>query len=190
MLNFSTESEKVKDSDLLHILGNDQSEKLSPLRQPCFSILTTRNLESKFKFQVFLSRQDRKINLSVRFLGEVTPQKFCFEIYWPLVYLRLSYVMSYYFYIMLYFGRLRLKLQNPTYLAAGIFIFILSSIQGLEWPWRKARLCKDVRSMVLPPPMAQLNVRLKLPTTKAARLWLECWVRDSSMTSLWEHIDA
>ena len=73
---------------------------------------------------------------------------------------------------------------------AGIFIFILSSIQGLEWPWRKARLCKDVRSMVLPPPMAQLNVRLKLPTTKAARLWLECWVRDSSMTSLWEYIDA
>ena len=44
--------------------------------------------------------------------------------------------------------------------------------------------------MVLPPPMAQLNVRLKLPTTKAARLWLECWVRDSSMTSIWEHIDA
>ena len=58
MLNFSTESEKVKDSDLLHILGNDQSEKLSPLRQPCFSILTTRNLESKFKLRLknFVSR--------------------------------------------------------------------------------------------------------------------------------------
>ena len=24
----------------------------------------------------------------------------------------------------------------------------------------------------------------QLPTTKAVKLWLECWVRDSSMTSL------
>ena len=37
-----------------------------------------------FKFQVFPSRQDRKTNLFICFLGEVsTRQCFC-EIYWPL----------------------------------------------------------------------------------------------------------
>ena len=41
-------------------------------------------LKSKFKFQVFLSRQNRKTNLSVHVLGEVTAWQFCFEIYWPL----------------------------------------------------------------------------------------------------------
>ena len=40
-------------------------------------------MKSKFIFQVFPS-QDRKINLSVCFFGEVTAQQFCFEIYWPL----------------------------------------------------------------------------------------------------------
>ena len=44
----------------------------------------TWNLKLKFKFQVLPSRQDRKTNLSVHFLGEVTAQQFCFEIYWPL----------------------------------------------------------------------------------------------------------
>ena len=44
----------------------------------------TWNLKSKFKFQVFPSRQDRKTNSFVCFLGEVTAQQFCFEIYWPL----------------------------------------------------------------------------------------------------------
>ena len=38
-----------------------------------------------FKFQAFPSRQDRKTNLFVCFLGEVTARHFCFEIYWPLV---------------------------------------------------------------------------------------------------------
>ena len=33
---------------------------------------------------VFPSRQDRKINSFVRFLGEVTAGQFCFEIYWSL----------------------------------------------------------------------------------------------------------
>ena len=45
----------------------------------CFS-----DLKFDFKFQVFPSRQDRKTNLSVCFLGEVMDQQFCFEIYWPL----------------------------------------------------------------------------------------------------------
>ena len=50
-----------------------------------FSILTTRKyLKLEFQFQVFPSRQDRKTNLSVCFLGEVTARQFCFEIYWPL----------------------------------------------------------------------------------------------------------
>ena len=45
----------------------------------------TWNFKWKFKFQVFPSRQDRKKNRSfVCFLGEVTAQQFCFEIYWPL----------------------------------------------------------------------------------------------------------
>ena len=38
----------------------------------------------KFKLQVFPSRQDRKTNLFVCFIGEVTAGQFCFEIYWPL----------------------------------------------------------------------------------------------------------
>jgi hypothetical protein len=38
-------------------------------------------LNFDFKFQVFSSRQDRKTNLSICFLGEVTAQQFCFEIY-------------------------------------------------------------------------------------------------------------
>ena len=56
----------------------------------CFSILTTQkyvhtwNLKSKFKFQVFPSRQDRKTNLFICFLGEVMARQFCFEIFWPL----------------------------------------------------------------------------------------------------------
>ena len=41
-------------------------------------------MKSKFKFQVFPSRQDRKKNSSVRFLGEVMARQFCFEMYWPL----------------------------------------------------------------------------------------------------------
>ena len=36
------------------------------------------------KFQVFLDCQDRKIDSSIRFLGEVMARQFCFEIYWPL----------------------------------------------------------------------------------------------------------
>ena len=53
----------------------------------CFSILglgNAWNLNFDFKFQVFLSRQDRKTNSFVRFLGEVTARQFFFEIYWPL----------------------------------------------------------------------------------------------------------
>ena len=46
----------------------------------------TWNLKSKFNFQVFLSRQDRKTNSFVHFLGEVTARQFCFEIYWPLAF--------------------------------------------------------------------------------------------------------
>ena len=41
-------------------------------------------MKSKFKFQVFLSCQDRKTNLSLCFSWEVTTQQFCFYIYWPL----------------------------------------------------------------------------------------------------------
>ena len=44
----------------------------------------TWNLNFDFKFQVFPSRQDRKIDSFVCFLGEVTAWQFCFEIYWPL----------------------------------------------------------------------------------------------------------
>ena len=44
----------------------------------------TWNLNFDFKFQVFRSHQDRKTNLSIWFLGEVTAWQFCFEIYWPL----------------------------------------------------------------------------------------------------------
>ena len=44
----------------------------------------TWNLKLKFKFQVYLSRQDRKTNLFVHFLGEVTTRQFRFQIYWPL----------------------------------------------------------------------------------------------------------
>ena len=44
----------------------------------------TWNLNFDFKFQVFPSRQDRKTNSFVRFLGEAIAQQFCFEIYWPL----------------------------------------------------------------------------------------------------------
>ena len=39
----------------------------------CFS-----DLKFDFKFQVFPSRQDRKTNLSVCFLGEVMDQQSCF----------------------------------------------------------------------------------------------------------------
>ena len=53
----------------------------------CFSILTTRKyLKLEFRFQVFRSHQDRKTNLFVCFLGEVTARLICFEIYWPLGY--------------------------------------------------------------------------------------------------------
>jgi hypothetical protein len=44
----------------------------------------TWNLKLKFKFQVFPSRQDRKTNSFVRFLGEITARQFSSEIYWPL----------------------------------------------------------------------------------------------------------
>ena len=44
----------------------------------------TWNLKSKFKFQVFPSRQDRKTNSLVCTLGEVATRQFCFKIYWPL----------------------------------------------------------------------------------------------------------
>ena len=53
-----------------------------------FSILMTwkhLNLNSKFKFQVFPSRQDRKTNSLVCFLGEIMARQFYFEIYWSLV---------------------------------------------------------------------------------------------------------
>ena len=52
----------------------------------CFSwwLRNTWNLKSKFKFQVFPSRQDRKTNSFVCILWEVTARQFCFEIYWPL----------------------------------------------------------------------------------------------------------
>ena len=40
--------------------------------------------QTKFKFQVFTSRQDRKTNSFVCFLGGVMAQQLCFEIYWPL----------------------------------------------------------------------------------------------------------
>ena len=55
-----------------------------------FSILTTRkyvgtwNLNFDFKFQVFPSRQDRKTNSSVHFLGEIMAWQFFFKILWPL----------------------------------------------------------------------------------------------------------
>ena len=42
------------------------------------------NAIGQFKFQVFPSPQDRKTNLSICFLGEVTARQFCSEIYWPL----------------------------------------------------------------------------------------------------------
>ena len=51
-----------------------------------WQLRNTWNLKSKFKFQVFLGRQDRKTNLFVHFLGEVMAQQFCLEIHWPLVY--------------------------------------------------------------------------------------------------------
>ena len=41
----------------------------------------TWNLNFDFKFWVFPSHQDRKTNSFVCFLGEVTAQQFCFEIY-------------------------------------------------------------------------------------------------------------
>ena len=41
-------------------------------------------MKSKSKFQVFLSRWDRKANPFACFLGKVTAQQFCFKIYWPL----------------------------------------------------------------------------------------------------------
>ena len=43
-------------------------------------ILETWNQNSSFNY----FRQDRKTNLSICFLEEVTAQQFCFEIYWPL----------------------------------------------------------------------------------------------------------
>ena len=46
----------------------------------------TWKLKSKFKFQEYPSCQDRKTNSFFCFLGEVTAQQFCFEIYWPLRY--------------------------------------------------------------------------------------------------------
>ena len=46
---------------------------------------TLKYLESKFKFQVFRSHQDRKTNSFISFLGEVTARQFCFEIYFALV---------------------------------------------------------------------------------------------------------
>ena len=45
----------------------------------------TRNLKSKFKFQVFPSRQDRKTNSFIRFWEKFRLDNFCFEIYWPLL---------------------------------------------------------------------------------------------------------
>ena len=53
----------------------------------------TCNLNFDFKFQVFLSCQDRNTNSSVCFLGEVTARQSCFEIYWPLD--RPAFRMSY-----------------------------------------------------------------------------------------------
>ena len=44
----------------------------------------TWNLNFDIKFQVFLSRQDRKTNSFVWFLEDVADRQFCFEIYWPL----------------------------------------------------------------------------------------------------------
>ena len=44
----------------------------------------TWNFKLKYKFQVFRSRQDRKTNSFVCFMGEVLTQQFCFEIYWSL----------------------------------------------------------------------------------------------------------
>ena len=45
----------------------------------------TWNFNCNFKFQVFPSPQDKKTNLLICFLGEVTALQFCFEIYWPLI---------------------------------------------------------------------------------------------------------
>ena len=42
----------------------------------------TWNLNFHFRFQIFLSRQDRKTNLFDQFLGEVMARQFCFEISW------------------------------------------------------------------------------------------------------------
>ena len=51
----------------------------------------TRNLN--FDFKTISSRQDRKKNASVCFLGEVTAWQFCFEINWPLAILHLLWVL-------------------------------------------------------------------------------------------------
>ena len=63
-------------------MGYTFSQKMN--KWICFSILTNWNLKSKFKFQVFPSRQDRKTKSFVYFLGEFTARQFCFEIFWPL----------------------------------------------------------------------------------------------------------
>ena len=49
-----------------------------------WQLRNTLNLNFYFKFQVFPSRQDRKTNSLVHFLGEVTAWQFCFKIYWSL----------------------------------------------------------------------------------------------------------
>ena len=60
----------------------------------CFSILTTQKyLELEIENQVsstFLSRQYRKTNAFVCFLGEVMARQFCFEIYRPLLLLSVT----------------------------------------------------------------------------------------------------
>ena len=43
-----------------------------------WQLRNTCNLNFDLKFQVFRTRQDRKTNLLVHFLGEVTAQPFCF----------------------------------------------------------------------------------------------------------------
>ena len=52
-----------------------------------WQLASTRNLnfDFDFKFQVFLSHQERKKKSFICFLGEVMAQQFCFENYWPLV---------------------------------------------------------------------------------------------------------
>ena len=91
------------------------------------------NLKSKFKFQVFPNRQDRKTNSLVRILGEVVARQFFFKIYWPL---NSDWNLLYWFYIQIPRQKQNIDFYvwNLTYdLSQFIFLLNLWDCIGF-WP--------------------------------------------------------